>query len=76
MAGFQISPILRGDCALLADIFGKFTRTRSKEELYREGQKQQIAIAPVNSIVDIVTNVQLASSGYFKKCEQPALEKI
>ena len=40
--------------ARFAEIFGAFCRTRGKQELYREGQARQIAIAPVNTIADVV----------------------
>lgn len=58
-----------------AALFGAFCTTRGKEELYREGQKRQIAIAPVNTIADVAADAQLAASGYFKECFQPALSK-
>ena len=56
--------------ARFADIFGAFCSTRSKQELYREGQARQIAIAPVNTVADIVADPQLAANGYF----QPQLD--
>jgi benzylsuccinate CoA-transferase BbsE subunit len=61
--------------AMFAGIFGEFCGSRSKEELYREGQARQIAVAPVNSIADLTGNVQLAASHYFRKFAEPALGK-
>ncbi len=52
--------------ARFAKIFHEFCRTRGKEELYREGQARRIAIAPVNSIADIVHDVQLEANSYFQ----------
>ena len=60
--------------ARFADIFGAFCRTRSKQELYREGQARQIAIAPVNTIADIVQDPQLAANGYFEPQFDPVLQ--
>lgn len=53
--------------ARFAEIFGAFCRTRGKEELYREGQARHIAIAPVNTIADVVDNAQLKASSYFQR---------
>lgn len=56
-----------------AVIFGAFCATRSKQELYSEGQARQIAIAPVNSIADVVENQQLRANGYFRSIDDIAL---
>jgi benzylsuccinate CoA-transferase BbsE subunit len=61
--------------AVFAEIFAEFCRTRSKEDLYRDGQARQIAIAPVNAIGDLTENVQLVASHYFRKVAEPALGK-
>jgi benzylsuccinate CoA-transferase BbsE subunit len=49
-----------------AEVFGEFCRTRTKEELYREGQRRQIAIAPVNSVGDLTRDAQLSANSYFQ----------
>ncbi len=54
--------------ARFAEIFGAFCASRSKQELYREGQARQIAIAPVNTVADIVEDPQLRANGYFRPC--------
>ena len=56
-----------------AAIFGAFCVSRSKQELYSEGQARQIAIAPVNSVADVVANEQLRSNGYFQSIDDPEL---
>jgi benzylsuccinate CoA-transferase BbsE subunit len=56
-----------------AEIFGAFCATRSKQELYREGQEKQIAIAPVNTVADIVDDPQLRANGYFRSLHDEAL---
>src|SRR5262249_6576670 len=55
-------------------IFTVFCATRSKQELYVEGQARQIAIAPVNSVADVVQNEQLRANGYFRSIEDPGLQ--
>lgn len=54
-------------------IFGAFCAIRGKQELYREGQARQIAIAPVNAVADVVEDVQLLANGYFRRQLDPAL---
>jgi benzylsuccinate CoA-transferase BbsE subunit len=57
-------------------IFATFCATRSKQELYREGQARQIAIAPVNSVADVVENEQLCANGYFRSVDDPDLRAL
>ncbi len=59
--------------ARFAEIFGAFCRARGKQELYREGQARHIAIAPVNTIADVLQDVQLAANGYFQPQHDVAL---
>ena len=59
--------------ARFAEIFGAFCAARSKQELYREGQARQIAIAPVNSVADIVDDPQLNANGFFRSLHDDAL---
>ncbi len=61
--------------ARFAEIFGAFCAARSKQELYREGQARQIAIAPVNSVADIVDDPQLRANGFFRSLHDGALER-
>ncbi|HWF94138.1 MAG TPA: CoA transferase [Xanthobacteraceae bacterium] len=58
-----------------AEIFGAFCAARSKQELYREGQARQIAIAPVNTVADIVEDPQLRANGYFRTLHDDALDR-
>jgi benzylsuccinate CoA-transferase BbsE subunit len=61
--------------ARFAEIFGAFCSTRGKQELYREGQVRQIAIAPVNTIADLMQDPQLAANSYFQTRFDPTLGK-
>jgi benzylsuccinate CoA-transferase BbsE subunit len=58
--------------ARFAEIFGTFCRTRGKQDLYREGQARQIAIAPVNTIADLLADPQLSANAYFRPQHDPA----
>jgi crotonobetainyl-CoA:carnitine CoA-transferase CaiB-like acyl-CoA transferase len=61
--------------ARFAEIFGGFCASRSKQELYREGQARQIAIAPVNTVADIVDDAQLRANGFFQTLHDGALDR-
>ncbi len=54
-----------------SDIVGACCRTRGKQELYREGQARQIAIAPVNTIADLLEDAQLSANSYFRSQHDP-----
>ena len=61
--------------ARFAHIFGDFCRTRGKQQLYREGQARQIAIAPVNTVADVLQDPQLAANGYFETQHNAILQR-
>ena len=52
-----------------------FCRTRGKQQLYREGQARQIAIAPVNTVADVLQDPQLAANGYFETQHDAILQR-
>jgi benzylsuccinate CoA-transferase BbsE subunit len=55
------------------EIFGRFCKTRGKNELYHEGQARQIAIAPVNTIAELLENEQLVELDFFQKHFDPEI---
>jgi benzylsuccinate CoA-transferase BbsE subunit len=57
--------------AEFARIFGLFTADRGKQELYREGQRRSIAIAPVNDVADLFEDAQLEARGFFVTTTDP-----
>lgn len=46
-------------------IVERFTTTRTKRELYEEGQRRGVSIAPLSSPRDLLDNPQLAALGFF-----------
>lgn len=54
-----------------ARIFAQFSRELTKQDLYNLGQQRQIAIAPVNTIDDLLRDPQLAASGFFRPFVDP-----
>lgn len=49
------------------EVFERFTRPRTREELYREAQRRSIALAPVNEVGDLLVDAQLAARGFFRE---------
>lgn len=52
--------------ARFSEIFGAFTATRTKSELYVEAQRRSIALAPVNAPTDVLRDEQLNARGFFR----------
>ena len=50
-----------------------FLRTRTKAEVYREGVRRRILVAPVATVADIVADPQLAFRDYFRPVDDAAL---
>lgn len=59
---FQMTPDAKAD---FARFFGAFASTRTKAELYVEGQARRIPICPVNTTKDLMENAQLLSRGIY-----------
>jgi benzylsuccinate CoA-transferase BbsE subunit len=55
------------------DVFLAFTATRTKLELYIEAQRRSIALAPVNTIADVLADPQLAARDFFRTVLDPRL---
>lgn len=54
-------------------VFGSFASGRTKQELYDEAQRRDIALAPVNEVSEVVADRQLDARGFFSPVEVPAL---
>jgi benzylsuccinate CoA-transferase BbsE subunit len=52
--------------AKFAEVFERFTSTRTKQQLYAEAQARSIALAPVNTLVDVLDDPQLGARGFFR----------
>jgi len=59
---FQMTPEAKAD---FERFFGAFASTRTKAELYAEGQARRIPICPINTPQDLMQNRQLLSRGIF-----------
>jgi benzylsuccinate CoA-transferase BbsE subunit len=54
-------------------IFERFASRHSKEELYAEAQRRDIALAPVNEVSEVLEDRQLAARDFFAPVDIPAL---
>ena len=63
---------------IFAEVFGPWAKTRTKAELYHEGQRRHIPLAPINTPGDILQSSQLDHRRFFVRvphplCEEPLL---
>jgi crotonobetainyl-CoA:carnitine CoA-transferase CaiB-like acyl-CoA transferase len=57
-------------------IIERFVRSKRKQELYEEGQRRGLLVAPVNSPRDVLENRQLNERGFFQEVEHPELGAV
>ncbi len=67
------SPEAQAEMVRIEEAVETFLRTRTKAEVYREGVRRRILIAPVATVADIAADPQLAFRDYFRPVEDPAL---
>jgi benzylsuccinate CoA-transferase BbsE subunit len=61
-AGFLATPEAK---RIFASVFEPFSKTRTKAQLYAEGQARRLPICPVSTPADLLKNQQLAWRAYF-----------
>jgi crotonobetainyl-CoA:carnitine CoA-transferase CaiB-like acyl-CoA transferase len=57
----------------IEDVVAAFLRTRTKAEVYREGVRRQILVAPVATVADIAADPQLAAREYWTQVDDARL---
>ena len=57
----------------IAQAFGRYFKTKTKAELFNEALKNNIMLAPVNTVADLMGNPQLKERGYWVELEHPEL---
>jgi crotonobetainyl-CoA:carnitine CoA-transferase CaiB-like acyl-CoA transferase len=55
------------------EVLGRFLATKTKQELYEQGQRRRLLIGPVNSPKDLVENVQLNARSWYQQVPHPEL---
>jgi crotonobetainyl-CoA:carnitine CoA-transferase CaiB-like acyl-CoA transferase len=68
-----MSPESQRELERIEDAVAAFLATRTKAEIYREGVRRRILLAPVATVADIAANPQLAARGYFQPVDDGAL---
>lgn len=58
------------------EVFGRFSETRSMEELYVGAQARAVALSPVNDVAGIIADHQLAAREFYVEVEDEALDKV
>jgi benzylsuccinate CoA-transferase BbsE subunit len=65
------APERQAELVRIEEEVAAFLRTRTKAEVYREGVRRRILIAPIATVADIVDDPQLAFREYFRPVELP-----
>jgi crotonobetainyl-CoA:carnitine CoA-transferase CaiB-like acyl-CoA transferase len=69
----EVSPQAQAEMVRIEETVEAFLRTRTKAEIYREGIRRRILVAPVATVADIVGDPQLAFREYFRPVEDRTL---
>jgi crotonobetainyl-CoA:carnitine CoA-transferase CaiB-like acyl-CoA transferase len=69
----RISPEAQAEMVRIEEAVADFLRTRTKAEVYREGVRRRILVAPVATVADVVADRQLAAREYFRPVDDPVL---
>lgn len=59
--------------ARFGDVFGAFAASRARADLYVEAQRRSIALSPVNTLEDVLDDIQLEDRGFFGLAQIDAL---
>ena len=66
-------PESQAELERIEDVVAAFLATRAKAEIYREGIRRQILVAPVATVADIAADPQLAFREYWRPVEDARL---
>jgi len=69
----EASPEAQAEMVRIEEIVAAFLRTRTKAEIYREGMRRRILVAPVATVADTAADPQLAFRDYFRRVDDPAV---
>jgi benzylsuccinate CoA-transferase BbsE subunit len=69
----DMSPETQAEMVRIEDAVSAFLRTRTKAEVYREGIRRRILVAPMATVADVAADPQLAARNYFRPVDDPAL---
>jgi benzylsuccinate CoA-transferase BbsE subunit len=69
----EASPTAQAEMVRIEEVVAAFLATRTKAEIYREGIRRRILVAPVATVADVAADPQLAFREYFRPLDDPAL---
>src|SRR5437870_9834477 len=69
----EASPAAQAEMMRIEEAVAAFLRTRTKAEVYREGVRRRILVAPVATVADIAADPQLAFREYFRPVDDEVL---
>ncbi|HYY05898.1 MAG TPA: CoA transferase [Candidatus Limnocylindria bacterium] len=69
----EASPAAQAELVRIEEAVAAFLQTRPKAEVYREGVRRRILVAPVATVADIAADPQLAFREYFRPVDDPTL---
>src|SRR5215470_4492316 len=69
----EMTPELQAQMVRIEEAVEAFLRTKTKEEIYREGMRRRMLVAPVATVEDIVRDRQLAAREYFRPLSDEVL---
>jgi benzylsuccinate CoA-transferase BbsE subunit len=69
----EASPQAQGEMEHIETVVEAFLRTHTKAEIYREGIRRKMLVAPVATVADVAVDPQLAFREYFRPVDDPAL---
>jgi crotonobetainyl-CoA:carnitine CoA-transferase CaiB-like acyl-CoA transferase len=68
-----ITPERQAEIERIEAVVEAFLRTRTKAEVYAEGVRRRILVAPVATVAEVAADPQLAARDYFAAIDDPAL---
>src|SRR5438132_1575789 len=69
----EASPAVQAELERIEEAVAAFLHTRTKAEVYREGVRRRILVAPVATVADIAADPQLAFREYFRPVDDEVL---
>jgi crotonobetainyl-CoA:carnitine CoA-transferase CaiB-like acyl-CoA transferase len=72
----EMSPAMQEEMVRIEGVVEAFLRTRSKVEIYREGVRRRILVAPVATVADVAADPQLAARDYFQPVDDPTFGRL
>ena len=69
----EASPTAQAEMVRIEEVVAAFLHDRTKAEIYREGIRRRILVAPVATVADIAADPQLDFREYFRPLDDPAL---